>query len=70
MDLVFTLTLAGIILRPLLNEFAKCHTDFGHRGALSRIVAVQKQPSPRATMAARYPAGRLCPDKLFSTVTA
>jgi len=43
-----------IILRPLLDELGKCDTGLGNRGVPRAEVAVQKQPLPRATMAALY----------------
>ena len=43
-----------IVPRPPFNELGECHTNFGHRGVLSRKVTLQKQPSPKATMAALY----------------
>jgi hypothetical protein len=46
------------VLSPLFNELGECHTDLGHRGVLSREVALQKQPSPGATVAALYPTRR------------
>lgn len=36
----------------LLGELRKCDTSFGYRGVLSRRLFVQKQPSPKATVAA------------------
>lgn len=41
-----------VVTGALFNELRKCHTSLGHLRFLSRKVALQKQPSPGATMAA------------------